>query len=46
MRIGYACLAIGVNNTNFRSVTMKNASDEKLLGIIEHNLESLHNIID
>ncbi len=33
-------------NTNFRSVTMKNASEEKLLEIIEHNLKSLNNIID
>ena len=33
MRIGYACLAIGVKNTNFRSVTMKNANEEKLLEI-------------
>ena len=46
MRIGYACLVIGVKNTNFRSVTMKNASEEKLLEIIEHNLKSLNNIID
>ena len=46
MRIGYACLAVGVKNTNFRSVTMKNASQEKLLEIIEHNLKSLNNIID
>lgn len=46
MKIGYACLVIGVKNTNFRSVTMKNASEEKLLEIIEHNLKSLNNIID
>lgn len=46
MRIGYACLAVDVKNTNFRSVTMKNANEEKLLEIIEHNLKSLNNIID
>lgn len=46
MSIGYACLAIGVNNTNQKSCIMKNASRERLLEIISHNLMSLDNIID
>lgn len=46
MSIGYACLTVGVSNTNQRSCTIKNASEEKLSEIIEHNLNSLENIID
>lgn len=46
MRIGYACLTVGVKETNFKSCILKNASDENLKSIIEHNLNSLENIID
>jgi UV DNA damage endonuclease len=46
MSIGYACLTVGVNNTGFKSCTLKNAGSEKLLELIEHNLTSLENIID
>lgn len=46
MNIGYACLTVGVRETNFRSCTMKNANEENLLAIIEYNLKSLENIID
>lgn len=46
MSIGYACLTIGVSDANLKSCTAKNLSNEKLLGIIEHNLKSLKNIID
>ncbi|AKA69472.1 UV-endonuclease UvdE [Clostridium scatologenes] len=46
MSIGYACLTIGVLDANLKSCTAKNLSNEKLLGIIEHNLKSLKNIID
>ncbi len=46
MRIGYACLAIGVPDTGIKSCIMKNASDAKLFGLISHNLDSLKNIID
>ena len=45
MSIGYACLTIGVLNTNLKSCNAKNVCDEKLLDIIEHNLKSLENII-
>ncbi|QXE20675.1 UV DNA damage repair endonuclease UvsE [Clostridium sp. 001] len=45
MSIGYACLTIGVLNTNLKSCNAKNVCDEKLLGIIEHNLKSLENMI-
>lgn len=46
MNIGYACLTVGVPNTDFRSCLQKNASDEKLVELIAHNLNSLENIID
>jgi UV DNA damage endonuclease len=46
MRIGYACLAIGVPDTGIKSCIMKNASEAKLLDLISHNLNSLENIID
>ena len=46
MKIGYACLTIGVQNADFKSVTMKNATKDNLLKIITHNLNSLERIID
>lgn len=46
MRIGYACLTIGVRETGFKTCIMKNANEENLLSIINHNLEVLDNIID
>ena len=46
MRIGYACLTVGVRDTNFRTCILKNASEENLLDIIEHNLNSLEKIVD
>lgn len=44
--IGYACLVKGVPNTDFKSITAKNVTENSLLKIIEHNLNSLENIID
>ena len=46
MRIGYACLTKGIRNTDFRSCKKNNATDEKLLSIIESNLDSLKNILE
>ncbi|NLY37014.1 MAG: hypothetical protein GX046_07255, partial [Tissierellia bacterium] len=46
MKIGYACLTLGVEETNFKTCILKNASEENLLSIIEHNLNSLDGIID
>lgn len=46
MRIGYACLTVGVQNTDIRTCAQKNASEEKLKELISHNLTSLENIID
>ncbi len=46
MNIGYACLTVGVKDTNFKTCTMKNASEENLKQIINFNLNSLEKIID
>lgn len=46
MRIGYACLTLGVRETNFKTCILKNANEENLLTIIEHNLNTLENIVD
>lgn len=46
MKIGYACLTLGVYNTDFKTCTLKTATEENLLKIIEHNLDTLDRIID
>ncbi len=46
MSIGYACLTVGVPDTAQKSCLLKNVSEERLLEIIEHNLNSLEKIID
>lgn len=46
MRIGYACLTVGVPGTAFRTCLLKNASDHKLAEVIAHNLNALDHILD
>ena len=46
MKIGYACIAIGVADTNYKTCTIKNANYERLAQLISHNLYSLENLID
>lgn len=46
MSIGYACIAIGVRDTNQKTCILKNASSTKLLALIEHNLNALENVIE
>ncbi len=46
MRIGYACLAIAVPGSEMKSCTLKNADRERLLALIEHNLDALGRLID
>lgn len=46
MNIGYACLTLGVRDTNFKTCTLKNASEENLMNIVDFNLDSLESIID
>lgn len=46
MAIGYACLAVGVDGTRYKTCRKDNAEDENLKKIITHNLKSLDRILD
>ncbi|ABR46370.1 UV-endonuclease UvdE [Alkaliphilus metalliredigens QYMF] len=46
MSIGYACLTVGVENTDQKSCMLKNASESRLSEIVAYNLSALENIID
>ncbi|MDY0277538.1 MAG: UV DNA damage repair endonuclease UvsE [Acholeplasma sp.] len=44
--IGFPCLAIGVEHSNYKTIRKEYLTDEKLKEIISYNLDSLENIID
>ncbi len=46
MRIGYACLTVGVRNTELKKCMLRNSNIPRLIEITEHNLNSLENMID
>ncbi len=46
MRIGYACLTVGVLDTDFKTFRKENLNENNLKKIIRHNLNSLLNIIE
>lgn len=46
MKIGYACITRGVYDTDFKTCTLKKATEENLINIIEHNLDTLEKTID
>ena len=46
MKIGYLCLTYGITDTNLKYITLKKATNENLLKIIQHNLKSLKKMID
>lgn len=46
MSIGYACLALGLPNSQLRSCRLQNASPDKLYSLIQNNLAALESIID
>lgn len=46
LKIGYACLTLGVPDTSQKSLIQKNATEEKLKEIVSHNLRALENILD
>lgn len=46
MSIGYACLTVGVANTNMKTCRIGNATNERLYELISHNLQALETIID
>ncbi len=45
INFGYACLALGVVDTQMKSCTMRNATPERLREIITHNLQALMRLV-
>ncbi len=45
MRIGFACLTVGVRETALKSCNQKNANEDHLLYLIRHNLEVLDRML-
>lgn len=46
MNVGFACLSIGVYQNDYKTIRKDNITDDKLIEIIQYNLDSLENIID
>ena len=46
MRIGYACKTLAVPDTEQKSCTAANASEQNLLALIGHNLDALAHAVD
>jgi UV DNA damage endonuclease len=46
VKIGYACVAIAVPGSGMKNCTLRYATNERLLTLIEHNLNSLDRLID
>lgn len=46
MRIGYACIALGVSDTNMKKCLIRNADETRLREIIAHNLHALQALIE
>ena len=46
MRIGYACLALGVPGSELKTCTLRNADDQRLAALIAHNLAALERMVD
>lgn len=46
MNIGYACLAVGVANTQIKGCTIGNATDSRIIELTAHNLEAVGNMLD
>lgn len=46
MAIGYACLIVGENGYDYRTIRMDHLTDSRLIEIIDHNLKTLERMID
>lgn len=46
MKIGYACLTVGVPDTDMKSCMMKNANEARLYELISANLRALDHILE
>lgn len=45
INIGYACPALPVHDTEFKSCTMKNSTNERLTELIKQNLLFIGNLV-
>jgi UV DNA damage endonuclease len=46
MRIGYACLALGVPGSELKTCALRNADGGRLAALIAHNLQALERMVD
>lgn len=46
MKIGYACLTVGVPETTLRTTRKANATNERLTGLIQNNLLAMEKMLD
>jgi len=46
MNIGYACLAVGVSNTQIKGCTIANATDSRIAELAGQNLEAVGRMLD
>lgn len=46
MKIGYACLMVGVPGTTIKTTRKANATSDRLMELIRHNLQSMERMID
>lgn len=46
MRIGYACLALGVPGSDLKTCAQRNADGPRLAALIAHNLKALERMVD
>lgn len=46
MKIGYACLVVGVPETDMKTTRKANATPERLAELIKHNLTAMENMLD
>ena len=46
MRIGYACLLVGVEGTTIRTCRIDAATHERMASLVSQNLQTLHHILD
>jgi UV DNA damage endonuclease len=46
MRIGYACLALGVPGSDLKTCVLRNVDEPRLMELIAHNLKALERMVD
>ena len=46
INIGYACITLGLSDVKLQTCRLKNASEQRIMEIIEHNLDVLDRVIE